>query len=365
MNAIIGLTYLLLRDTLTSQQRDRLNHITKAAHHLMEVLNDILDLSKIEAGKLSFNTAEFSIEEVLERLRSVFETQAEAKGLRLRIVHQPVASRLLGDSMRLSQALANYLSNAVKFTSAGEIELSVLIDRENEHQISLRFVVTDTGIGIKPENIDRIFEAFEQEDGQTTRQFGGTGLGLAINRHLAHMMGGNVGASSKPGEGASFWLTCVFEKCTATATEGTSVKYESDICNRLRDKHAGRRILLVEDDEINQMVVVTLLSEEAGLHVDLARDGQAAVAMFGDNPHYDLIFMDMQMPVMDGIEATRKIRQLSGGSGVPIVALSANAMNEDKERCLAAGMDDHLGKPIAPDELFAKILQWLESARKS
>lgn len=365
MNAIIGLTYLLLRDTLTPQQRDRLNHITKAAHHLMEVLNDILDLSKIEAGKLSFNTAEFSIEEVLERLRSVFETQAEAKGLRLRIVHQPVASRLLGDSMRLSQALANYLSNAVKFTSAGEIELSVLIDRENEHQISLRFVVTDTGIGIKPENIDRIFEAFEQEDGQTTRQFGGTGLGLAINRHLAHMMGGNVGASSKPGEGASFWLTCVFEKCTATATEGTSVKYESDICNRLRDKHAGRRILLVEDDEINQMVVVTLLSEEAGLHVDLARDGQAAVAMFGDNPHYDLIFMDMQMPVMDGIEATRKIRQLSGGSGVPIVALSANAMNEDKERCLAAGMDDHLGKPIAPDELFAKILQWLESARKS
>ena len=361
MNAIIGLTYLLLRDTLTPQQRDRLGNITKAAHHLMDVLNDILDLSKIEAGKLTFNAAEFSLAEVLERLRAVFETQAIAKGLQFSISQQVTSKRLIGDSVRLSQALANYLSNAIKFTSSGCIELSVSTENETEREITLRFVVTDTGIGIKPENILRIFEPFEQEDGQTTRQFGGTGLGLAINRHLASMMGGSVGAESRPGQGASFWLTGVFEKCRAPVAENTLVTANDDYCGRLRHKHAGRRILLVEDDEINQMVVMTLLSEEAGLHVDLAHEGSAAVTMFMDDPHYDLILMDMQMPVMDGLEATRQIRELTGGAEVPIVALSANAMNEDRERCLAAGMNDHLGKPIDPEKLFAKILQWLES----
>jgi signal transduction histidine kinase/CheY-like chemotaxis protein len=362
MNAITGLTYLLLRDKqLSVEQRERMGKITHAAQHLMDVLNDILDLSKIEAGKLQLEQAEFRLESLASRLQSVAGTQAEAKHLGFSIDMPSLPYTLIGDLTRLSQLTLNYLNNAIKFTTTGDVALRVTVEAESAHEITLRFEVRDTGVGIRKEDQERIFAAFEQADSGTTRKFGGTGLGLAINRHLAGMMGGTTGLSSEVGQGSVFWFTCVLGKHDATLSAQGETESKSAL-ELLRQDYAMCRVLVVEDEAINREIAVDFLHQEAGLQIDEAEDGQVALEMASRN-QYDLICMDMQMPVLDGIAATKAIRALPGYDKVPILAMTANAFNEDRARCLAAGMNDHLGKPIEPEALFNTLLFWLKQRR--
>jgi len=349
-----------LRDEATPLQRDRLGNITKAAQHLLDVLNDILDLSKIEAGKLQLSPVEFSLEDLVARIHAVFDLQMNAKGLTFNIDFPALPYRLFGDSTRLAQALVNYLSNAIKFTQEGRIAVQVVVERETEDEVGLQFDVTDTGIGIHPDNLQRIFQPFEQEFGDTTRKFGGTGLGLSINRHLATMMGGRVEVQSTRGEGSIFTFCCTLGKVEVSAHADSALMVDQAI-GRLSECFSQCCVLLVEDDFINQEVAGTLIREECGLQVESANDGQEALEMCSKH-RYDLILMDMQMPVMDGLAATRAIRKLSGYEQVPIIALTANTQPEDREECIRAGMDDYLGKPINPDDMFIMLLHWLEKS---
>jgi CheY-like chemotaxis protein len=362
MNAIIGLAHLLWRDSRDPLQRERLGKVDAAAKHLLQVINDILDLSKIEAGKLELEDAEFSLAQLLSRSLEMVGPQARDKGLQLLVDTDHVPDRLRGDPMRLSQALLNLLANAVKFTAHGWVRLRCELLQEQAGRLQIRFEVQDTGEGIAPEHQAGLFNAFAQADNSTTRRHGGTGLGLALTRRLAAKMGGEVGVNSTPGQGSRFWFTAWLGAAhDAAEAEAESSPPDSapapDANERmLRQRHAGRRVLLAEDNSINQEVAVTLL-QAAGLEVDCADDGAAAVAMALARP-YDLILMDMQMPVMDGLAATRAIRA-SAGTQMPIVAMTANAFDDDRAACLAAGMNDHAAKPVDPEALYATLLRWL------
>jgi two-component system sensor histidine kinase/response regulator len=489
MNAILGLTHLLRRRSADADQQDKLRKIEAAADHLLAVINDILDISKIEAGQLHLEESDFLLDAVVEKVCTLVGERARAKRLELVVDIEPALSRSLhGDPTRLGQALLNYLGNAVKFTQTGSIVLAGRIVEETAEDLLVRFDVRDTGIGIAPEDQPRLFAAFEQADRSTTRKYGGSGLGLAINRRLAQLMGGEVGVESRPGQGSRFWITVRLGKrehipaplrdarlrgrraliaddvaearkalgemlrtlglevdavdSGEAALAAVGVRYDLilldermpgldglETARRLRllsggatvrlvlvtaydeprlattareagidvvlikpvtlstlydcllgllvgrgpaapqgsvlspaerqlaREHPGARLLLAEDNPINQEVIVELL-RESGLAVDLAEDGLQAVEMAERNA-YDLILMDVQMPVLDGLAATRLIRELPGRGETPILAMTANAFNEDRAACLEAGMNDHVGKPVDPERLFAALLHWL------
>ena len=494
MNAIIGLSHLVLKTELTARQRDYVQKVQSSGQHLLGIINDILDFSKVEAGKLDLENTDFEIEKLLDNTSSLISEKCHAKGLELVFDVAPdVPPSLMGDSLRLGQILLNYANNSVKFTERGEVLISVRASERTERDVLLHFRVKDTGIGLTPEQMGRLFQSFSQADTSTTRKFGGTGLGLAICKKLAELMGGEVGVESEPGKGSTFWFSArlgigqagrrellpnpdlrgrralvvddndharavivdMLQGMTFTTTEAgcgsqaveevqraarngqpydivyldwrmpgmdgiecarhikslglasppmllmvtaygreemlkeaTRVGIENVLVKPVspsilfdttmgvlggrREAPAnvapdtavdarlaairGTRILLVEDNDINQQVARELL-EEAGLVVEVADNGEVALAML-ERSAYDLVFMDMQMPVMDGVTATRRIRAQSNFEQLPIVAMTANAMEQDRRKCMDAGMNDFLVKPIDPQEMCAILLRW-------
>jgi CheY-like chemotaxis protein len=505
MNAIVGLTHILRRAAPRPEQDEKLGKIASSAHHLLGVINDILDVSKIEAGKLVLDKTDFELEPLLNRTCAMLMERVREKGLELVIDVEPGLGQLNGDATRLGQALLNYLGNAVKFTERGTITLRARLVEEAADDVLLRFEVEDTGIGIDAEALARLFHAFEQADNSTTRKYGGTGLGLTITRRLAQLMGGDAGVESTPGAGSTFWLTVrlgrvskpaapnriaglerlralvvddtpvsrlvhvqllrvagIDSEAAASGTAALEAILAADGAGRpfdlllidlnmpdmggfevlatinlqrlsrhpvcwlvtasgdeaiaadaaiigfdevllkplstatldaalrrhlaallemnpdaavatpaqaapdaeavLKRDYRSARILLVEDEPVNREVQLIVL-EDIGWRIDTAEDGQQALDMAAVND-YQLILMDMQMPVMNGLDATRAIRQLPDRQQVPILAMTANAFAEDREACLAAGMNDFLAKPVVPEKLFEVLLKWLTRPAK-
>jgi two-component system, sensor histidine kinase and response regulator len=349
MNAVLGLSHLMQKTELTPRQRDYIDKLQSSGQHLLGIINDILDFSKVDAGKLDLERTDFELKSLLDNASAVLNEKCRAKNLDWVLEVAPdVPPHLTGDPLRLGQILINYANNAVKFTERGRIAVTISVDERTDDDVLLHLRVADTGVGITPEEKGRLFQRFSQADASSTRKFGGTGLGLAICKKLADLMGGEVGVDSVPGQGSTFWFRARLGigKASLPALPGKGLA-----------ALVGARILLVEDNDINQLVARETL-EDAGLKVDVAADGQIAVAMV-TQARYDLVFMDMQMPVMDGVTATRAIRKMEGLDKLPIVAMTANAMEKDRQACIDAGMDDVLTKPIDPQSMWDVLLRWL------
>jgi PAS domain S-box-containing protein len=365
MNVIIGLTHLMLRDTHEPVTADRLAKVGDAAHHLLDIINDILDLSKIDAGKLVLAPVDFSVDALLARSTALVADGARRKGLALTVDRGELPQTLRGDALRLSQVLVNLLGNAVKFTARGIVTLRCDVMARDDSEWTIRFAVHDTGVGISPEAQERLFKPFEQADGSTTRRFGGTGLGLSIASELAQLMGGAIGVDSEPGCGSVFWFTAKLQavggRQPVAPTPHEVVASGRAAEQMLKQRHHGARVLIADDNIINQELATELL-RLVDLQVEVADNGRVAFDM-AQRGAYDLILMDMQMPEMDGLEATRRIRSVPALDATPIVAMTASAFGADRDACLAAGMNDHVGKPVNPAALYEILLRWLDQAR--
>jgi len=355
MNAIIGMTHLCLKTELGGKQRDYVEKAYRSAKALMGIINDILDFSKIEANKLTLEAHDFDLRVTLSNIDSMVGHMAREKGLRFETtIHADVPDFLQGDELRLGQVLLNLAGNAVKFTAEGAVTLSVNLKNAEEGMVELEFFVRDTGIGLSDEQMQRLFRPFTQADASTTRQYGGTGLGLAISKQLVEMMGGRIWVESEPGIGSNFHFTARFGHGQFFAA---SAPASSEELAAARARLKGVNILVAEDNPFNQQVAAELL-EETGAKVALADNGREALVLLNQE-RFDIVLMDVQMPEMDGYEATRKIRENPRLAGQKVIAMTANAMAEDRERCLASGMDDFITKPIEPDQMVLMLAKWL------
>ena len=369
MNGIIGMTDLVQLTELTADQHHYLDLVQKSAENLLTIINDILDFSKIEAGKLTIEAHPFELRHAMQRAIQSLSFKAREKGLQL---HNSVAAAVpmmvLGDPVRLQQILLNLIGNAIKFTASGTISIECSIESSDEEWSVLHFRVTDTGIGIAQDQLDKIFDPFTQEDNSTTRRFGGTGLGLTITRHLVELMHGRLWVESTQGVGSCFHFTIAVSRAADPSTSAEEVSGPAATASASIQSAESRppSVLLVEDHPINQELALILLTRR-GYRVTLAENGRKALELFAPG-RFAVILMDMQMPVMDGIEATKAIRLLEAGQHAvrtPIVAMTGNAMKGDRERCLNAGMDDYVSKPIKADELFLKLQDILEKGAVS
>jgi CheY-like chemotaxis protein len=396
MNAIIGMTTIGKSASDIEHKDYSFTKIEEAAHHLLGVINDILDMSKIEANKLELSPVEFNLEEIFRQVVNVINFRIDEKHQKFTAQIDPSIPRtLIGDSQRIAQVITNLLGNAVKFTPTdGIISLAARPGGEENQQYTLQISVSDTGIGISAEQQKKLFRSFEQAESSTTRKYGGTGLGLAISKRIVEMMGGSIWVESEPGKGSTFTFTIQTARGTELVNELQDGKAEETQTSNLEGVFAGRHILLAEDVEINREIVQTLL-EPTQLEIDCAENGAEAVRKFTEAPlKYDMILMDIQMPEMDGYEATRRIRAVEaelrsastassstcGGTrakkgmdfpketpklllerpkSVPIIAMTANVFREDIERCLDAGMNSHIGKPVNFDEVINKLHSYL------
>lgn len=359
MNGILGMVHLMRRGDVTSKQAERLDIIDTSAQHLLAVINDILDISKVEAGKLVLEEAPVSVDSLMANVKAILGERARVKNIRLLVEVEPLSPNLAGDPTRLQQALLNYATNAIKFTENGTVTMRAAKVHETSESVLLRFEVEDTGIGIAAEALPRLFSAFEQADNSTTRTFGGTGLGLVITKRLAELMGGEAGVVSTRGVGSTFWFSARLPKRERRKAERTPHSIGVDSERELRQGYRGNQIMVVDDEPINREVA-TIQLEDTGLVVDTANDGAQAIAK-ARLKAYTAILMDMQMPNVDGLEATRQIRQIPGYRNTPIIAMTANAFAEDRARCLEAGMNDFLIKPFLPETLFATLLRNLNT----
>jgi signal transduction histidine kinase/CheY-like chemotaxis protein/HPt (histidine-containing phosphotransfer) domain-containing protein len=364
MNGVIGMTGLLLDTDLSEEQRKYAETVRASGESLLTIINDILDFSKIEAGKLELETVDFDLRTLLDDFATSLAAQAQEKGLEFVCALAPdVPPLLCGDPGRLRQVLFNLTGNAIKFTRTGEIAVRATLAANRDGHVVVRFSVKDTGIGIPAVKRDLLFQKFTQADSSTTRKFGGTGLGLAISKRLTELMGGEIGVTSEEGKGSEFWFTTRFSLQTQTERNATS---GSEMCGAhipVADDTATNRearILLAEDNITNQQVAVGIL-KKMGFRADAVADGAEAVRSLTALP-YDLILMDVQMPVMDGLEATRRIRDPHSAvrnHQIPVIAMTANAMRGDREKCMEAGMDDYVAKPVSPKALAEVLEKWL------
>ena len=360
MNGIIGMTEVMLGTPISTEQREYVGIIKSSAESLVGIINDILDFSKIEAGMLTVETLPCDLRQIISDAITPFAVLASDKHLQLgQVVAADVPPLIASDPVRVRQILVNLIGNAIKFTERGAVRVEVAMRTELGAQGMVQVSVRDSGIGIPAEKLDVIFNAFSQADGSTTRQYGGTGLGLSITRRLVELLGGSMWVESVLGQGSAFHFALPLLNSPAS-----EVAAESDTVANA-DPESGQRVdidlpvLLVEDNQVNQKVALKLL-ERRGYHAQLAENGEIALASVA-RERFAVILMDMQMPVMDGIEATRAIRSLEAREGLPrtpIIAMTANAMEGDRERCLEAGMDDYISKPIRADQLYAHLAQW-------
>ena len=350
LTGILGMNELLLCTSLNQEQRQFADSVKESTEALLRIVNDILDFSRIEAGKLQIETAPFDLMTMLRAVNTMMMPQVYFKGLELRCEVAPgVSDWIVGDALRVRQVLVNLLGNAVKFTERGSIEVSVEVVEQDESGDVLQFSVSDTGIGITADQIEYIFHEFSQADSSTARRYGGTGLGLSISKHLVEIMGGQIGCLSETGVGSTFWFTLPYTMAPVKQQAALAAS-TSETLEKFR-----RRVLVVEDNAVNRMVAVRLLARE-GCEVDAVEGGRLAVEACTAN-EYDVIFMDVNMPEMDGFETAREIRRLENRR-VPIIAMTARTMKDDRELCLEAGMDDYLPKPISSEHLRQVLETW-------
>lgn len=363
MHGVMGMIDLARRRMADPKGLDQLDKAKLSAERLLGVINDILDLSKIEAERMVLDDQPLNLGVVLDNLEATLGNKAGEKGLHFAIdIPFPLAKvNFEGDPLRLGQILLNLVGNAIKFTDGGAITVRVRNLGETAGVAQLRFEVADTGVGIDADARDRLFQSFEQADNSMTRKYGGTGLGLAICKRLVQLMGGEIGVESAPGQGSTFWFVIPLKKQQPVAVSQVSASAPTTAEARLQANHFGTRVLLAEDEPINQEVARDLL-EHVGLIVDLAEDGQQALDLARENI-YSLILMDMQMPTLNGIGATQKIRADSRNMCTPIIAMTANAFEDDRRACMAAGMNEHISKPVDPDKLYEMLFIWLEKDR--
>ena len=359
MNGIMGMTGLALRSATSERQIDQLKKSLAASQHLMDIINDILDLSKIEAERLSLTPIDFSLDDLIGETIDLQEPMARNKELTITYRIDPALPRMLnGDAMRLRQILTNFLGNAIKFSERGQVTVDLSLAAQDAESLLLRLEVSDQGIGISAEQQAKLFTAFTQADDSTTRRYGGTGLGLIISKRIAQLMGGDVGVSSQPAMGSRFWATVslgkVEDEATATATP------DEDTVLSLRREFAGCRVLVAEDEPLSREIAGFLI-ESVGLLPVLAENGAQAVEIAARGECV-VVLMDVQMPTMNGLDATRAIRKLAAAADIAIIAMTANAFEEDREECLRAGMNDHIGKPVSPEAFYRTLLLWLKRA---